>query len=557
MQNSTKAGTEEVTKELDKFAKQASETFTKSFNENLTQNFATKINEAVSRSQGQVGQAGDRIGDTIGQRVSQRITENITRTVRESNGRLRDDRTRVIGGGGNGDEHVTVRDRDSERVHVDVDVDKQSLFAKLAGFGKEAGERFGGFFGDGFKSVLGGIFSGDFVSTLIKGALITLGAGALAPALGATITSGILLALGGGAIGIGVAGALQNPRIQTAIEGIKGKIKSMFAEFSGNFLGPLENFFAPGNGGGGGIVGVLDQVQSMIQSIGRTFGPVAENLSAGIIGFLQNALPGILRAVDAAAPIVDTLADELPGIGDAIGDFFDSIRDGAPGATVFFKDLLNFVEWLIPKIGILIEAFTNMYIWVRQTFLRLNILAADWAYALITAASAAFSWIPGLQPKLLNARKTIEKFRDGANRALHDVDDVDINVRFHVFGLATANSIINTTRTLARMGYIGKAAGGAVGQVSRAASGGARSNRVLVGEDGPEVVDLAPGSNVHTASSTRRMLAAGGEGGSYVGVLKVDKTQATSRELIDLLIKALRLEIFNVAGGDVQTALGS
>lgn len=562
-QNSAKAGFQEVDKDLDEFAKKSSQTFSKTFSENLSQNFATKINEAVSRSENGIGQAGDRIGDTIGRRIGTRITENINRTVRDSNGRLRDERGRFVGGGGSDGRNGTNgrdgnNDRDREHVTVDVDVDKQSLFSKLAAFGKEAGAKFGGFFGEGAKTTISGIFSGDFISTLIKGALITLAAGSLAPAIGAAITSGVLLALGGGAITLGVIGALKDPRIQIAVEGIKGKLKTMFENFSANFKGPLEDFFAPGNKGGGGLIGVLDQVDSMIQSIGRSFGPVAAQLGNGIIGFLQNALPGILRAVDASAPLIKTLADELPGIGTAVGKFFDSIRDGAPGATVFFKDLLNFIEWLIPAIGVLIEAFTNMYIWVRTIFLKLNVYAAEWAAVLLAMAEQAFSWVPGLGGKLARARTTVEKFRDGANRALHDIDDVDISVRFHVFGLATANAVINTTRTLSRLGYIGRAGGGAVGQVAHAAAGGPRSNRVLVGENGPEILDVAPGSNVHTASETRRMLDDAGQGGGqWTARVSVDRSQASQRDIIDTLIRLLRIEVFNLGGGDVQTALGS
>lgn len=561
-QNSAKAGFQEVNKDLDTFAKESAETFSKSFGDTITHSFATKINEAVSRSENGVSQAGSRIGDTIGRQISERITENINRSYRDANGRLRDERGRFVGGGGSSSSSSSSdggssHDRDRETVHVDVDVDKQSLFSKLASFGKEAGAKFGGLFGEGFKTTIGGILSGDFISTLIKGALVTLAGIGLAPAIGAALTSGILLALGGGAITAGIVGALDNPRIQTAIGGIKTKIKAMFDEFSGNFLGPLENFFFPGNGGGGGITGVLDQVNSMIQTIGRTFGPVSEQLANGIIGFLQEALPGILRAVDASAPIIKTLADELPGIGDAIGKFFDHIRGGAPGATVFFNDLLNFIEWLIPKIGALIEAFTNMYVIVRQIFLRLNVAAATWAEGLLLAASAAFSWIPGMQGKLANAAESVKKFKDKANAALRNVDDVDIEVRFHVFGLATANAVLNTTRSLARLGYIGKAVGGAVGQMAHAAAGGPRGNRVLVGENGPEIVDVAPGSTVHTNSETRRMLAGAGQGAQLVARVGIERSQAATRDLIDELVKMLRIEIFNLAGGDVQMALGS
>lgn len=54
---------------------------------------------------------------------------------------------------------------------------------------------------------------------------------------------------------------------------------------------------------------------------------------------------------------------------------------------------------------------------------------------------------------------------------------------------------------------VGFAHGGVVGA---AASGGPRGNRVLVGELGPEIVDLAPGSMVHPAGASASMLAGGG-----------------------------------------------
>lgn len=52
----------------------------------------------------------------------------------------------------------------------------------------------------------------------------------------------------------------------------------------------------------------------------------------------------------------------------------------------------------------------------------------------------------------------------------------------------------------------GYAHGGVVG----AATGGVRSNRVLTGEHGPELLDLPPGTQVHSNPDTERMLAAGG-----------------------------------------------
>lgn len=57
---------------------------------------------------------------------------------------------------------------------------------------------------------------------------------------------------------------------------------------------------------------------------------------------------------------------------------------------------------------------------------------------------------------------------------------------------------------------LGFATGGAVGH---AAEGGPRGNRVVVGEHGPEFVDLAPGSTVHSNPDSQRMMAMAGGGG--------------------------------------------
>lgn len=50
------------------------------------------------------------------------------------------------------------------------------------------------------------------------------------------------------------------------------------------------------------------------------------------------------------------------------------------------------------------------------------------------------------------------------------------------------------------------------GVVGAAAAGGPRTGRTLVGEDGPEIADLAPGTMMHTAGDSARLLASAGGG---------------------------------------------
>lgn len=93
------------------------------------------------------------------------------------------------------------------------------------------------------------------------------------------------------------------------------------------------------------------------------------------------------------------------------------------------------------------------------------------------------------------------------------------------------------------------------GIIGAAASGGVRSNMTLVGEDGPELADLPPGTRVHSAPDTNRMLARSGGGG--VARVEIEWVGGNAGdEFMTWLKKNIR-----VRGGrgsnSVQTALGS
>jgi len=92
----------------------------------------------------------------------------------------------------------------------------------------------------------------------------------------------------------------------------------------------------------------------------------------------------------------------------------------------------------------------------------------------------------------------------GVNQLLNFVNSSGATI--HVY--ENANGVYNTGMT----GHA-KASGGVVG----AFSGLVRGGRTLVGEYGPEVVDLPMGSTVHSNPDTQRMLGAGSGGASGAG----------------------------------------
>jgi hypothetical protein len=85
------------------------------------------------------------------------------------------------------------------------------------------------------------------------------------------------------------------------------------------------------------------------------------------------------------------------------------------------------------------------------------------------------------------------------------------------------------------------------------ASGGLSGfSRVLVGEQGPELVNLPVGSKVTPAGQTRAQLdQPGGQGGRLVLELR-----SGGSRFDDLLVEIMRKAI-RARGGDVQAVLGS
>ena len=91
---------------------------------------------------------------------------------------------------------------------------------------------------------------------------------------------------------------------------------------------------------------------------------------------------------------------------------------------------------------------------------------------------------------------------------------------------------------------------GGVRGLSAAATGGVRSNMTLVGEQGPELIDLAPGSHVRSNPDTRRLLGQGAGGG---GVQRIELSSAGGAAA-DLVVELLRSGVKST-GGNVQLSV--
>lgn len=218
----------------------------------------------------------------------------------------------------------------------------------------------------------------------------------------------------------------------------------------------------------------------------------------------------------------------VPGLGDKLKT--------ADGAFRHFKDRVNNdFNSMINKTN---EWDRNVTHGTRERKLKANI--TDWQSKLDAAKKKLHSVPASKRASLLATIRDLEsKVRKakGEIASLHG-KTVPITVAFNSRGNVE----------LMQMAH-GRRHGGVMG----AAAGGPRGNRVWVGEEGPELVDLAPGSMVHTAGDSRRMAAqSSNRGGESRAVLEL---RSSGNRLDDLLVEVIRSAIKS-RGGNVQTVLG-
>lgn len=560
-QNDARAGFEAVERDAEAFGESTSESF--------RERFVDGLRRLAERAQGVLQEQGQRMGERLGdethggfrQRFIDRI-RNLGRDVdtsarragedigdrvgRAAGERIRREVDRSVRDGGRG---RNGRDGENSAPSGGVDTDRDgNFFTRLLRGAVNAGRSAAGRFSDAFVGGLQSL-SQTIVGQILMILAVPIATAISAPilsAVGAAITSGIMLALGGGVIAIGIAAAFKDPRIQAAAGELKTRLGKMFVEFGEPFRGPLATFMEK-------FAGFLEDIQPDLREIANVFAPVLDQLSTGVIAAMQQAWPGISEAIKASAPFVETLAKRMPEIGEAIGHFFRTIAGQGDDAQVFFNDLITVIIKIIDWTGRLIAAFTSWYANIRNIITGAKALFLAFLGYLIgifgrilDAAASAFSWVPGLGAKLQGARAAFSRTREHINAELGKIRDKTVTIRMKTFGLAAANAAVDVARTLAAMGY-------AHGGIRGAQDGATSSGLTWVGERGPELVQMAPGSRVHTAGDSARM-AAGMGGGEMLLRMVVDRT--TERGLVDLLMSMIRVEVVNQGGGDVQLALG-
>lgn len=258
-----------------------------------------------------------------------------------------------------------------------------------------------------------------------------------------------------------------------------------------------------------------------------TFAGIWLKVIQTIVGIWMTAVGTILNGAAAAFGWVPGVGPKLRAAADKFNGFKNDVNhafDAARGKISQWKDDLARLPKTVKLKGD-IKDLTNKLVQAKRKVTDPNLTK--------TRRAQIQANITDLQRKIAEAHRQLN--------GLHG-KTVTVTQRMN-FIRTTWNITHNNVYT----NYLSPHASG--GPVGAAATGGPRGNRVLVGENGPEVVDLPTGSLVHPSANTRSMMRGG-------GATFVFEVGGNGSDLDRMFLEWLRKTVRVKGGGNVQVAFG-
>ena len=220
----------------------------------------------------------------------------------------------------------------------------------------------------------GGFMNGLPATPVLIAAGASLAA-ALAPTIGAVVGGAVMGGVGAGGMVGGIVAAAQDGRVKDAFRDAFENFGA--ARIGEAFIGPLLheiNTFA---------VTAHRAVDILHDGLAQ-LAPIVRPLALGIDGFVEALGPGLKQAFAAAGPALRAIANELPEIGAALSDMFESISEEGDGATMGLLAMLHAIEWLIRVTGSFIGTMSGIFEWLVRT----GNATTEWGLKVLDVAGA-------------------------------------------------------------------------------------------------------------------------------------------------------------------------
>lgn len=476
---------------------------------------------------------------------------------------------------------------------------RTGLLGALTSPVRTSGSILGGILSDGLGQ---GIISGFRTAGPVGMAVLAGVIASSLSLIGAALSGLLVTALGAAFVGVGAVSAAQSDEVKAQWSSTLGVLKEEFASVGEPLIPVLNRALLKleemAKSAGPALRKALEEtapatekfidgIMKGFESFGKAaFQPIMDawNVFAPVFGEEWDEFMDELgNSFKEMANLVKEHPTEIAAAIDIVFEAIDLLVDTV---TFFGKVWVQTMHTTLDMASIVgkgIQAFGNT---------ALEVLGG-----IINGAASAFGWIPGLGPKLKDAAGNFNRFKeqasqrlaeigsaaDNAKRALDNANktrrlkadisswteklararrdlkktsdqkaeaklranirDLENKISRARGQLAALNGSTATTYVRTVQYGIGaeaaNAARRAMGGITGAQTGGVRSNLTMVGEAGPELVRLPPGSHVRSNPDTRRMLGGNGGGGGPARIM----IDAAGDDLSRLLVKVLRQAI--------------
>jgi len=221
------------------------------------------------------------------------------------------------------------------------------LRKQITGLLEVGGKEVGGKFGEEFTKALMAL-RGPAIGALVGIAV------AAAPFLGGVISSALIGGIGIGGIIGGVALAAKDARVQDSWMALGERASAAFAKVGEPFVKPVLGAIAV-------LDGAMDSIAGSMRDALQGIAPTLVPLTKGLVGLVQEMMPGLVLGLNRARPLLLVIGQELPKIGRAIGDFFQIIARDPQGAIIAFRDLSRIIQGTIVITGRFLVALTLLW----------------------------------------------------------------------------------------------------------------------------------------------------------------------------------------------------
>jgi hypothetical protein len=208
-----------------------------------------------------------------------------------------------------------------EKLRVQVEIDEQQAI--------KAGRHQGGLIA---RSVRHEIHqNAGLIAGVVAGALL----------LGAPLLSSAATTL---FAGVGFVAAAQSQRVRSAWVGTWHDIRDAAVADAAVLVPTLERMAAA-------IGQSFQRMRPLVQDAFEALSAQTDVFTASVIRAGENALPGLVRAVQAGGPVVAGFGDLLEKIGSGLGDLFDRLRTVAPESGLALSQFGDLLAQALPLLG--------------------------------------------------------------------------------------------------------------------------------------------------------------------------------------------------------------